>query len=578
MLVMTAIGMIVLMAVAALAIDLAAVRDKRTSGKRATDAAATAAALHLATPGLDAQNACQAAMDYLALNGVSATFSPPMDCTQFPTTCDEGVTPSVTESTSSGPYTVTITHPVPDTDPAMESSAVGADVQAIIQADGDSCDRISVSVRTSHPTVFGGVVGYDTVDSTVHSVALANPSALGGRALNLLVLERYDCDAVEASGAGGTGGIIVGGVIEPSTGRVFPGTLAVDSDGSGSGCGNDGTVDVNGSNGLVRADSEPCAHELWPGTGEGCGVIELYAPGTPGCFPPACTSAGTVAPDPNGAPARLTRAPVDWIFNCKASYPAAYDIEGCPDAATKDAYIDELVAAVGPSGLPSPAWEWNDYSPTYPCSISPSDTITVPNGNWRVNCDLSIRGELIFEGGNVVFDGDVGLNSSGVLDMNGSNDTPNWLPSDYVVDIGESSSTFAFAYFRDGTLSKAGQASVYMRNMLGYYSSTSTVDLGGGSGSVAMIAPTEGPFKNLAMWSESAMDVDLAGQANIELEGVFFTPLAKVSYQGNGGQSQVAAQFISLKLAVGGNGALVIKPRFDRLVTFPEFSTSTLIR
>lgn len=578
MLVITAIGMIVLMAVAALAIDLAAVRDKRTSGKRATDAAATAAALSIADPWRTPQDACQAAVDYLALNGVDRVFSPPLDCTQFPIDCEEGVTPSVTETASTTEFAIAITYPVMNADPAMESSAVGADVQPIIQADGESCERIAVSVRTRHPTVFGGVIGVGSVESTVHSVALANPSALGGRALNLLVLERHDCDAVEASGAGGTGGIIVDGVVEPATGKVFPGTLAVDSDGSGVGCGNDGTVDVNGSNGLVRADSEPCAYELWPGTGRGCGVIELFAPGTPGCFPPACTSAGTVAPDPTPAPERLTRAPVDWIFNCKASYPAAYDIEGCPDAATKDAYIDELVAAVGPSGLPSPAWEWNDYSPTYPCSVAPSDTITVPNGNWRVNCDLSVRGNLTFEGGNIVFDGNVSLISSGELNMNGSNDTPNWLPSAYVVDIGESSSTFAFAYFRNGTLSKAGQASVRMTNMLGYYSSTSSLDLGGGSGTVALIAPTEGPFKNLAMWSESAADHNLAGQANIELEGVFFTPLAKVSYQGNGGQSQVAAQFIALKLAVGGNGALVIKPRFDRLVTFPDTGTSTLIR
>lgn len=569
--------MILLMAVAALTIDFAVVRDRRSSGQRATDAAAAAAAMALVDVDLDARDACEAALGYLNLNGVPDTFTPPLDCTSFPTDCEDGVTPSVTESVANAEFTVQITHPVENTDPAMESSTLGAGLQAISQADGEPCERIAVSVTTRHRTFFAGAIGFDTVDTTVHSVALANQSAFAGRALNLLLLERHDCDTLTASGAGGVGGVVVGGVVDPATGEEYPGTISLDSDGTGSSCTNDGTIDVNGSNGLVRADGDPCAFALTPGTGEGCGVIELYAPGTPGCHPTACTSAGTVAPDPSSAPKILTRAPVDWIFNCKGAYPAAYDIEGCPNAATRDSYIEELVTAVGTSGLPTPAWEWNDYSPTYPCTIN-NGTITVPQGNWRVNCDLSIKGSLTFQGGNVVFDGDVSLNASGTLDVNSSNTTSGYFPPDTVLDIGESSATAAFVYFRDGELKKAAQATVRFTNALTYISSTSTLDLGGGSGTVAMIAPTEGPFKNLAMWSESSADHELGGQANIELEGVFFTPLARVIYQGNGSQSQVAAQFISLKLTVGGNGRLVIKPRFDRLVTFPDTGSTSLIR
>ena len=574
-LVVTAIGMLALLAIAAFAVDFAAVRNKRMSGQRATDAAAAAAALTIANPDYNAQDACQAAVDYLDLNGIADTFSPPMDCTKFPTNCDEGVTASVIESASNANTMIQITYPVGSSDPTMESSALGAALQSLSQADGESCERIAVSVTRAHQTFFGGVLGFDTVDTTVHSVALANPGVLGGRALNLLLLERQDCDTLQVAG-GGT--VVIGGVLDPATGDELPGTLSLDSDGSGAGCHNDGTLDTDGAGSVIRADGDSCAWELTPGTGEGCGQVELFAPGTPGCNPPACTSQGTVAPDPHAAPARLTRAPVDWIFNCKATYPAAYDIKGCPDAGTRDAYIDELVAAVGPSGLPAPAWEWNDYSPTYPCSIGPSSTVVVPNGNWRVNCDLSIRGQLEFEGGNIVFDGDVTLRSSGVLDVNGSNARPNYLHPPTILDIGESSVTTAFVYFRDGTLDKAGQASVHLRNVLSYYSATSTISLTGGSGAVEMLAPTEGPFKNLAMWSESALDHDLAGQANIALEGVFFTPLAQVNYQGNGGQAQVAAQFISLKLHAGGTGVLNIKPRFDRLVTFPDVATSSLIR
>ena len=46
------------------------------------------------------------------------------------------------------------------------------------------------------------------------------------------------------------------------------------------------------------------------------------------------------------APQILTRAPVDWTFNCNATYPVAYDIDGCPYTATTPPYIDELVASV----------------------------------------------------------------------------------------------------------------------------------------------------------------------------------------------------------------------------------------
>ncbi|NNC79375.1 MAG: hypothetical protein HKN94_04395 [Acidimicrobiales bacterium] len=576
-LVITAIAMMILLGVAALAIDLAIVRDHRATGQRATDAAATAGAVTLLDTNLDVSDACQAAVEYLEQNGVADTFTPPLDCTTFPKVCFNGVTPSVTEVATNSSFEIQITYPVDDADPKMAApSALGAGPQTINSSDGKPCERFGVSVKSVHGTYFGGAIGFDEIETTVHSVALVNPSALHGRALNLLLLERHDCDTLEASGAGG--GIIVGGVLNPVTGLEQPGTLTLDSDGTGSGCNNDGTIDVNGTNALIRADGDPCPFELVAGTGQGCGHIEVFATGGPGCFPPACTSAGIVAPGPEQTPTRLTRASVDWIFDCKAPYPASYDIDPCPRAATSTPYITKLINDVGSSGLPSPAAEWKDYSPTYPCALNGSDVVKVPQGNWRVNCKLSLKGELYFTGGNVVFDDDVVLQADGLLDVNSSNTTLNYFPPSDVLDIGESSATAAFAYFRNGAINKAGQSSIRLTNVLTYFSSTSSIKLGGGSGTVAMLAPTDGPFKNLAMWSDSSTDHDLAGQANIALEGVFFTPVATVNYQGNGGQVQVAAQFVSQKLSVGGNGRLKIKPRADRMVKFPDDSTTTLIR
>jgi hypothetical protein len=578
-LLIVAFSMLVLLALAAFAVDFAVVRNDRTTTKRATDAASAAGALAFIDDG--AEQACLSAVDYLALNGVNPTPATPIDCTGFPTSCVSGLTPSFSTSISDPEFTVTITHPVQDAARIMDPSALGTTVQIPGAEDGTSCDRFGVSVASTHKTFFAGVLDVREIDTAVHSVSLMTASTAGDRAINLLLLERNDCDVLTASGSGTGGGVSVGPVLDPLTGEIHEGAIILDSDGTGIGCGADGTLDVDGSNTIVQADGETgCVNEMSPGTGEGCGTIDLFASGAPGCNLPACTSTGTVAPSPDRSGSMLTRAPVDWIFNCKAIYPAALDIRGCPTPLNTNSFIDNLVAAVGTTGKPTPASDWQDYSPTYPCTVdgSPSTVVTIPEGNWRVNCNLSIKRTLIFSGGNVVFDGDVDITSSGVLDINGSNSTSSYGPGDIILDTSESSATAGFIFFRNGTLSKAGQASVKLTNVMTYLSDTSTVNLGGGSGAVEILAPTEGPFKNLAMWSESTLDHNFAGQSSLALEGVFFIPLATVNYAGNGTQQQVAAQFISLKLAVSGNGRLDIEPRYDRLVTFPQTGFITMIR
>ena len=117
-----------------------------------------------------------------------------------------------------------------------------------------------------------------------------------------------------------------------------------------------------------------------------------------------------------------------------------------------------------------------------------------------------------------------------------------------------------------------------MHNTMVYMSATSGIDMGGGSGEMSWIAPTEGPFENLALWSESTTDHDFGGQASLAPEGVFFVPLATLSYQGNGGQAQVAAQFIASKLSAGGNGQLIVAPLYLRSVHYDSQVFSELIR
>jgi hypothetical protein len=71
---------------------------------------------------------------------------------------------------------------------------------------------------------------------------------------------------------------------------------------------------------------------------------------------------------------------------------------------------------------------------------------------------------------------------------------------------------------------------------------------------------------------------DWAGNASLNMEGVFFTPLAVGQYTGNGGLAQVNAQWIADKLWLGGNGTLVVRPQFGRAIAPPARQGTSLVR
>jgi hypothetical protein len=568
-------GLFVLLAMAALVLDLAAVRVNRAHSLTVTDAAAAAGSLELTNH--DGRTACWAASEYVELNLGAPTPFTGVNCDPFPIACDDTTPATVTVGTSDE-WTMTILYPVPAGTAMLDPAAIGAGTQALHSGDGHQCDRIGVQLDSEHESVFAGILGTDAMRTEVHSVALATTQEDGDIPLNLLILERYDCDALAAAGSGGgAGGILVDAVINPENGVVEPGFIALDSDGSGSGCGADGTIDVDGSNSEIRADGpEGCTGQI--GThvvaggyeiGEGCGQIRTFATGTPGCNYPACTSSGTVAPDPTRLLERKTRAPVDHRYNCKASYSFAvgWEIEPCADPEAP--HIDDLIAAYGgPGTTPAGFVTWTSLG--YSCSVDgpPGTTITV-SGNIRVNCpNLSIKRMLVFQGGDVIFDGDVAVTSSGVLAINSDGTQP--FPFEGVDPA-------AIAFFRDGTLSKAGSASLILHRTTGYFAPGGSITMAGGTGALVWTAPTTGVFDDLALWSDSTAVHSLAGQSQLDLEGVFFVPEATVTYQGDGAQRSVQAQFIVRKLGVGGNGRLVVGPAFDRAVLFPT-KVAQLIR
>ena len=106
--------------------------------------------------------------------------------------------------------------------------------------------------------------------------------------------------------------------------------------------------------------------------------------------------------------------------------------------------------------------------------------------------------------------------------------------------------------------------------MMGYFSQTSTVSIGGGDGSITWTAPSTGPFEDLALWSDSPLDGAFGGQSNLVMDGAFFMPLAKLTYTGQG-DNDVTAQFIARKLLAKGQGFVKLTP--TRGIKVPPRST-----
>ncbi len=580
---LVAMSLALLVGTSALAVDIGALWLERSTDQKITDSAAAAAVLEAVTT--SGEDACEAALAYVSVNSDEITTLDDTGCaTAFSSTC----TPGELLTVNSGRFTITVTYPVADDDALMTSGIIGAGTQPLHTDDGEPCERVGVKMAAIRNSFFARLLGHTQGRTTVHTVATATTED-DGPPINLLVLDRTGCQAIHVQG---NGGIIVEAVIaEDDSGSpvgLVEGLAAADSDGS-AGCISDGVIDVDGSGSLLRADGpEGCAgqtgtHSVGSYTaGEGCGLIQTYAPGTPGCAPvvntPACTpgagGANRPAPEPTRLPARLTREKVDHRYNCWSDYtspPAGVgwaadpltgnqSIDGCSSG--DPALIYDLIEAVSSAGNPVGLGAWNAWNADlgYSCSIVSSDPDITVTGNVVFDCPTFNVNRHVRINGNVVFDGDVNVTSSdGHLDINNGLGNPGW------------------AFFRDGTLAKDGQADLTLDYTMVYLSKTSTVAMSGGTGSMNWVAPDSGDFDDLALWSDSPSTHFWAGQADLAMEGVFFTPLATSDYSGTSGQNQTEAQFISYRLLARGQGVLVIAPSEDRSIGFGN-PVSTLIR
>jgi hypothetical protein len=277
---------------------------------------------------------------------------------------------------------------------------------------------------------------------------------------------------------------------------------------------------------------------------------------------------------------QLTRAQIDHEYNCWPNYispplgldwavPALtaaneQDIAGCTDGGP--AHIYELIDQVDENGSVAGFQNWSaDLG--HPCDVPSSNTAGIPvSGNVRIDCPVfTVRGSVTITGGNVVFDNDVIVTAGTV-----SNPTR--------LTIQNAAASPGWVFFRDGVLNKNGSAHLAFENAAVYMSKDAGVAMSGGSGSLTWIAPNTGPFDDLALWSDSAAVHQWAGQANLVMEGVFFSPWALADYAGTAGQNQTDAQWVADKLVARGQGQLIVTPKFEFPFKIDAVPRTTIIR
>jgi hypothetical protein len=577
----------------ALAVDMGALYFTRHATQSVADMAATAGGMELEPSDIEAvgtpAGACQAAWEYAVTNLRDASNTAPHPCGGMPSsglTCDPTTPTTVTGTT--GPYTISISWPVPDDDPRMDSH----DTEVI---DGSPCQRVAVTVQRDNDLLLGGFAGGGN-QSTIGASAVARAQAglNQGDLVALVVLHRTDCDALTTAGQGNV--LVQATQVTDGDGNQVwvPGAITVDSDGT---TRNDGTQTCQVNSYAIDANTQ--------GAGSSWIIAENTPDGAPGVLlshaalvNPAkavdtskCGSNGSdrstrpVQPCPVSGN-RITRAPIDHRYNCKTTYPSALGIVGCPGAASNQNgdYIDQLRTRLGgfastpiPSGFSVYPTDYLGTKPSDPCVFNSPTTVTLPAGNnWFINCPNTggsgnqpgfrmNNNDAVFEAGpgEIVFAGSLDL-GSGTFTI--GNDTQQ-----------------SILYVRPYSSSQSGDiaqndVAVTLRNTFVYLQDGAFV-AGGNSGPIFWVAPDDDNFvfDDLALWSDSTDLHQVGGKGNVELEGTFFMPNAQFRYGGQGAQQQARAQFVASRLQFSGQGELVMKPDPERS-TAVAITGVTLIR
>jgi len=227
------------------------------------------------------------------------------------------------------------------------------------------------------------------------------------------------------------------------------------------------------------------------------------------------------------------------------------------------------------------------------------------SANWYIDCpnpNASQQGfdpnahSVTFYQGNLVFAGGISVKQASTLNINcpltGSCTPVTGLVSATYPSACKTSDLGATCI----TASSKGAAWVYLRAVSNrntqlldtgnsgttniYYSSvviesapSTPGSLQWGAGGTTVLnwfAPIEGPFRNLALWSDGAMQHTLNGAAGIGMEGIFFAPEATpFLFGGLGDFGQTKAQFVTYDMDLSGQGKLTMSPDETRIEPIP---------
>ena len=512
--------------IAALVLDLAAIRQDRRDARLSADLAATAGAadMELLDPNA-AVAACQAAWAYVEANTRGLVATAPDCATTFSTACVATTARSV--AVSAPPYVIEIVNPVPDGHPFMQRELNRGDLnQATTLDDGAPCERVGVRIQRARDAAFGPAVGFMGAVTDVHAVARSAQTTANGVFASVATLAPTGCNS-----------LVVNGLDELRIGSPSaPGVVWLDSNATGCLAGQ---YIVNPITGVVRV----------VGSGSGAGSISSWATalGLGGfVLPPPPRTTPSVA---LAAERPAMREPFDDRYNCNDSSCAPN-----PDA------IDQLRAALGGPPLLPPI----GYVVFPDCSGAIQPVLGV---DYYVTCG-QITGSLTFTG-NVVFENAVNVENNACLALNSTGCG--------ALAVFNEDSTF---YVRNGNFNKKGNSSLYLHRTMVHTNAHFAFEPG--TGSVIWTSPTAGDFEDLLLWAEAGGASVIDEQRGTwQMVGAAFLPNAAVELRATTPPPKpvptVELQIYARTFHATGNGRIDFVPRSDRGVLIPV-RTVRLIR
>lgn len=604
-----ALAVVVLVMTAAIVVDLSGMREDRRAERLATDAAATAGAVKLnALSGVaDAQAACQEAWRFLKVNlagaGAAAANCP---TSSFPASFSSCPSTARTASGDAGPWRVTITWPVPDDHSLMTDPNVtgrGSYTQPIdAEVDGsDPCGRLGVTVSRVRDFLFAGAGGFASGATANASVARAELRGQVALEFPLVVLDQHGCQALSATGASPSGA----GIIVKNNG-ITPGRIAIDSAGDASGNPLPGCDNSNSYTAEATGGSRIVA---WNGSSGASGQLLSFGPVAKAASTAQLCPVGTdpatvtdrICPQPTQFQ-RITRKYWDWQFHCNSATAEPLSAP-CPYTATVPDHIAAHRSAYGANVLNATNAVSRGFTVLEGGQCDSSDNYRYfPPGNYFVNCPTFKQNKTtVFGGGVVVFSGEVSLKGNGTgkyctvfnqevgatppVDSNGFFSV---CAPGAVNNLPDNDTDSMYVYLQNGSLSRqnsdliAPQTFIYQEADTSYGGSPNhRIKIGAGTsggsgvtGTLLLTAPVDGPFENLALWSENTAPSNdangLGAQTKIALEGIFFLPNGQVEFNGNGTYlGPPRAQFVAWRLRTAGGAALEMIPDAERTLTIP---------